>query len=231
MNYSELTISNKNIIKKFSHSQRYILASTLISKYKPNKILDYGAGDGEMFKYVRKSLQKKIFFFEPNKIMAKQLNLNLKRYKKNETFSNSSKIFKNYFDLICINEVFEHLNIKEQRKLIANLKKISVENCTFLISVPIEVGLSSIFKNLIRIITTQTHQNTSIKNIIMSLFYLKIKRPSKKYNNSHIGFNYLNFMKFLRKQNIEIIDTSYSPFNFLKGFLNSQIFIEAKFKC
>ena len=71
----------------------------------------------------------------------------------------------------------------------------------------------------------------SLKNIIMSLFYLKIKRPSKKYNNSHIGFNYLNFMKFLRKQNIEIIDTSYSPFNFLKGFLNSQIFIEAKFKC
>ena len=230
MNYNGLTISNKNFIKRFSHSQRYLYASRLISKYKPNKVLDYGAGNSEMFKYVKKSLQKKIFFFEPNKVMAEQLKSNLKKFKKNKIFFNSSKIFRNYFDLICINEVFEHLNLKEQKKLIKNLKKISIKNCTFLISVPIEVGFSSVLKNLIRILYSQTHQNTNIKNIIKSLLYLKIKRPSQKYNDSHIGFDYLNFIKFLREENLEILDTSYSPFDFLKGLINSQIFIEAKFK-
>ena len=230
MNYSGLTISNKNLIKRFSHSQRYFLGSSLISKYKPNKVLDYGAGDGEMFKYVKKSLQKKIFFFEPNKVMAQQLKTNLRKYKKNKIFTNSSKIYQNYFDLVCINEVFEHLNLKEQKKLIKTLKKISLKNCIFLISVPIEVGFSSVLKNLVRIITFQTHQNTNIKNIILSLFYLKIKRPSQRYNDSHIGFNYLNFVKFLRGENLEILGISYSPFNFLKGLINSQIFIEAKFK-
>ena len=162
--------------------------------------------------------------------MAEQLKSNLKKFKKNKIFFNSSKIFRNYFDLICINEVFEHLNLKEQKKLIKNLKKISIKNCTFLISVPIEVGFSSVLKNLIRILYSQTHQNTNIKNIIKSLLYLKIKRPSQKYNDSHIGFDYLNFIKFLREENLEILDTSYSPFDFLKGLINSQIFIEAKFK-
>ena len=50
MYYSGLTIANKNLIKRFSHSQRYLYASRLISKYKPNKVLDYGAGKGRLAK-------------------------------------------------------------------------------------------------------------------------------------------------------------------------------------
>ena len=120
---------------------------------------------------------------------------------------------------------------KNKKKVFRNLKKISAKNSKLIISVPIEVGLSSLLKNLARIAISQTHSNTNFFNIIKSLLYLEIERPNKKYNDSHIGFNYLNFIKFLNKENLEVINLSYSPFNFMKGLLNSQVFIEARFKC
>ena len=133
--------------------------------------------------------------------------------------------------LFCINEVFEHLNFQEQKKLINNLKQISRKNGKIIISVPIEVGMSSLFKNIIRILINQKHENTTFLNLIKSCLYLKIDRPNKKYNNSHIGFNYLHFIKFLKKENLIIEKLIFSPFSILKGLLNSQIFIIAKFKC
>lgn len=229
MNYDGKTIRNKSFIKRFSHSKRYLLSSELIAKFKPLKILDYGAGDGELYKFVNKSQKKNYYFYEPNISMVKELKFNLKKYKINKIFSNPQKIYQNYFDLICINEVFEHLNINEQKKIFKYLKKISVKNCNFVISVPIEVGLSSLLKNLIRIFTFQTHENTTFKNILKSFFYVNIKKSTKKYSNSHIGFNYINFINFLKKENLKILNVYYSPFNSLRGLINSQIFIVAKF--
>ena len=230
MNYKSLTVTNKNLLKRYSHTKRFLLSAELIDKYKPSKILDYGSGDGEMFKYVKKNYKKKFFFYEPDKNMANQLKLNLKKYKINKIFYYSHKIYKNYFDLICINEVFEHLNLSNQKKVIKNLRKISLKSCVYIISVPIEVGISSIFKNFVRMTTSQKHENTNLQNLIKSFLYMKIKRPTKKYNESHIGFNYMLFLKFLKNENFKIIEIKYSPFHFFRGFINSQIFIVAKLR-
>lgn len=229
MNYSKLTTKNNNFIKRFSHSRRFITTSKIISKFKSNKILDYGSGNGELYKYLDKSKKKNFYFYEPNILMTKELKYNLKRYKINKIFTKPSEIYNNYFDLICINEVFEHLNNIEQKKVLKHLRKISKAKCIILISIPIEVGFSSIFKNVIRIITGQKHKNTNLKNLLKSLFYIKLKRSNKKYNDSHIGFNYLDFIKFLKKNKIKIFNVYYSPINFLRGLLNSQIFITAEF--
>ena len=230
MDYNNLTVANKNLIKRFSHSKRFMLSAELINKYNPNKILDYGAGDGEIFKYIKKHYKKKFYFYEPNKNMAKQLKLNLRKYKVNKVFFYSHQIYKNYFDLITINEVFEHLNLSGKKEIIKNLKKISVKKCIYVISVPIEIGTSSILKNFVRIITSQKHENTNLQNLIKSFLYMKIERPTKKYNESHIGFNYMLFLKFLKNENFKIIEIKYSPFHFFRGFINSQIFIVAKLR-
>ena len=83
-------------------------------------------------------------------------------------------------------------------------------------------------KNLIRIYINQTHKYTSIKSIIFSFFGFKIIRPSKSYNDSHIGFDYIKFIKLLEKKNMKILNITYSPFPSLGGAFNSQVYLEVK---
>ena len=94
---------------------------------------------------------------------------------------------------------------------------------------PIEVGVSSVIKNLVRYLINQKHNNLTIINFIKSFLFINIKRSKQKYNNSHIGFNYKNFIILLKFYKIKIIKIKYSPFDFLKGFCNSQVYFLAKF--
>ncbi len=231
MNYSDLTISNKNLIKRLSHSKRFEIASKLIEKYNPDTYLDYGTGDGELIKCLLNKKKKKIYLFEPNEIMRANLKLNLINYQNEiiKIFKKDSEVFENFFDLISINEVFEHLTNESCIETFKILKKIGKKNVKLIISVPIEIGVASLFKNFIRIMTRQTHKDTNLKNIFKSLFSLHIERPNLKYNDSHIGFNYKKFIKLVKSQDIVINNKTFSPYNFLGSSFNSQIFLEAKF--
>jgi len=68
-----------------------------------------------------------------------------------------------------------------------------------------------------------------IKRFSHSQRFIIASKLISKYR-SHIGFNYLNFIKFLKKENLQIVETCYSTFNILRGLINSQIFIITKFK-
>jgi len=173
--------------------------------------------------------KKKICLFEPVEKMRENLNVNIKNFSNIKIFEKSEEINKNFFDLISINEVFEHLTLEECKKTLNILKQAGKQNVKLIISVPIEVGLSSLLKNLIRILTNQTHQGTNLKNLIKSVFYFHIDRPNIPYNDSHIGFNYKKFIQFLIVEGIIINKITYSPFNLFKGIANTQIFIEANF--
>ena len=134
---------------------------------------------------------------------------------------------KNYYDIISINEVIEHLPPKKIIKLFKIIKSITKKNSIIIISVPIEIGFSSLVKNLIRLLFNSKHEGLTLNNLIRSVFQKKISRGKGNYYKSHIGFNHQDL-----KKNIEIHfsikNISYSPFNILKNFLNSQIFFVCK---
>ena len=112
---------------------------------------------------------------------------------------------------------------KDIFEVIKILKKIAKKNSTIVISVPIEIGFSSLIKNLIRIFYNSKHENTTFNNLLKSIFRKKIDRGNKKYIKSHIGFDYIELKKILQNHFL-IKNITYSPFNFFKGILNSQIF-------
>lgn len=200
MKYSNLTHKSNIFLKRFTHSSRHLRSSNIVNKIKFKTFLDFGTGDGQFFDFLIVKPDKKYFAYEPYKKMYLQF---LKNKKK-----------------------FNHVNIIKNKN---NLKKIAKKNCTIIISVPIEVGFSSLIKNLIRIFYNSKHENMTLNNLLKSIFRKKIDRGNKKYFNSHIGFDYIELKKIL-ENHFSIKDIIYSPFNILKGFLNSQIFLYANYK-
>ena len=159
--------------------------------------------------------------------MYKQFLKNQKNFKNINLITNKNKLKKNFYDVIIVNEVLEHLPNKKIFEVIKIIKYITKKNSTIIISVPIEVGFSSLIKNSIRIFFNSIHEGLTFKNLIKSIFIQKISRGNKKYFKSHIGFNHYELKEIL-ENHFSIISISYTPFNFLKNFLNSQVFFICK---
>ena len=73
--YTELTTSNKNLIKKFSHTKRFLIALKILNLKSNDKFLDIGTGDGYFLKLVNKKKIKKIVGYEPNNRLFKIISL------------------------------------------------------------------------------------------------------------------------------------------------------------
>jgi hypothetical protein len=227
MDYSNLTIKSNIFLKRFTHTSRHIRCSNLVNQHKFKNFLDFGSGDGQLFQYLKISSKKRYFAYEPFIKMQNEFFKNKFFLKGVGLITNKKKLKKNFYDLVIINEVLEHLPNKKIFEVIKTIKYITKKNSTIIISVPIEVGLSSLVKNFIRLVFNSTHEGLTFKNLIRSIFVKKINRGNKNYFKSHIGFNYYELRNILNN-NFSIINVSYTPFNFLKSFLNSQIFFVCK---
>ncbi len=223
MKYSKLTNKSNIFLKRFTHTSRHIHCSKLVRRLKYKTYLDYGTGDGQLFEFIKIKKKSKYYAYEPYKKMYQQFINNKKKLSHVKLIKKEEDLRKKYYDIISINEVIEHLPPKKIIKLFKIIKSITKKNSFIIISVPIEIGLSSLVKNLIRLLFNSKHEGLNLNNLIRSIFQKKIYRGKGNYYKSHIGFNHLDL-----KQNLEIhfsiINISYSPFNILKNFLNSQIF-------
>ncbi len=227
MEYSNLTTESKVSFKRYTHTSRHIKCSNLVTNLKYKNLLDFGSGDGKLFEFLKIYPQKKYFAYEPYKKLQKQFLKNNTKFKNIKLIESKKNLKKNFYDVITINEVFEHLPNKKILEVIKTLKYIAKSDSTLIISVPIEVGLSSLVKNIIRIVFRSTHERTTLKNLIRSIFQRKIIRGKKPFIESHIGFNH-NDLKKILNNHFSIIKITYSPFGFLKSILNSQIFFICK---
>ena len=121
-------------------------------------------------------------------------------------------------------EGLEHFDTNHQLVHINNLKKFLKPDGRLIVSVPLETGLSALFKNLARSLSGQTHNNTTLTNVLRSVFGLNVERQGDPYIYSHIGFNHKPLERLFEQQNLVVVRKHFSPIPFLGGLLNSQIF-------
>lgn len=220
--YSNETINNSSFIKRASHNKRFKNSIKLISPKNDDNILDYGTGDGYILNLIyNENINCKLTGYEP----FENIEL-LENYKKHQTIKiiNDVKNINEKFNKITCFEVFEHLTEKNQEKELLQIKKLLDENGRIIMSVPLEKGLSSLLKNIIRILLKQKHENTNFSTILKSLFGIKINRGSNEYISNHIGFYYNDLEKIFKKVNLKIEKKLFSPINLFGSVLNSQVF-------
>ena len=229
--YADLTTQNKSLLKRFSHNTRFSIALDLLNPNSEDNILDYGTGDGFILAMIRSANKDcKIVGYEPVPYMFEELkkqnkiSLNSGSYKKSVELVNSLNGYTGIFNKICCLEVLEHLTENNQKKEIKRMADMLTDDGELIISVPIEVGFSSLLKNIARILLRQTHGNASFKNIVYSMFGIHFHRGNESYISSHIGFYYHDLEKLILSSGLKICHKKFSPIPMLKGLINSQVF-------
>lgn len=232
MSYSELTIENPSLLKKFSHNKRFDIALELLTIECTDEILDFGTGDGFMLKKLLSASPHSIVGYEPMEIQYKQLEEFVGKYGIDSVaiIGDLGCIETRRFDKVCCLEVLEHLTDDNQILVLNSIKRLLKNGGSVVVSVPIEVGLSGLLKNSARYIIRQAHPNASFRNIFKSFLGLKVDRGQEAYISSHIGFDYSDLEKLIISVGYEIKKKHFSPFKGLKSFINSQVFFVLELK-
>ena len=132
------------------------------------------------------------------------------------------------FDYITCFEVLEHFSAKKQMEVIENICKVLTNEGFLIISVPIEKGISSLVKNVIRKKNAGKLKYVyTIRNIIKSIFSKPIPelRGGDEYIFHHMGF-YFNDLECILSQFFTIVKKEYSPFGKIGYNFNSQVFYQ-----
>jgi 2-polyprenyl-3-methyl-5-hydroxy-6-metoxy-1,4-benzoquinol methylase len=226
--YSKLTVDNNSAIKRFTHNRRFALAIDLLNCNACNSVLDYGTGDGYFLISLKNKCPNVVAFgYEPEFSMFEQLLSNLHYSNcvdKISVLQSLDELSGKKFERITCFEVLEHLDKNMQKKALQNMKKFLKQDGLLVISIPIEVGFSSLIKNILRLILGQKHDATNMKNIIKAFWGIPIERESLLYIPSHIGFNFHDLEKIFLEEDLIVAQKYYSPFKYFGSIINSQVF-------
>ena len=222
--YSEFTYKNKNPLARFSHNKRFSIALKLILELKFDSLLDYGSGDGKLFIELKKKINAAKYYLSGYEPAMEHSEIDGIKF-----YTELTEIGDRKFDIITCFEVLEHFNEREEREMLSKIFALSKKDTVFIISVPIEIGLPSLVKNIKRLFIKGNLNWHFIKNAIKCLFAMDIpeRRNMEGFITPHTGFNYKKLEKlFLEK--FEIVSKVYSPFKRMPVTCNSQIFYTLK---
>jgi len=224
--YSDLTTNNPSFLKRFSHARRFDLALELLAVDGEDNILDYGTGDGFMLRKLHSRTRGRIVGYEPMEDRFVQLQEAVRDIPGDRVSVSDDPchLTMGRFDKICCLEVLEHLNEDGQRSVLSSIDSLLEDAGLVVVSVPIEVGVSGLLKNLARWVLGQKEPEAGAMNILKSFLGMKIDRRGAPYILSHIGFDYHALKRLFPSTGFRIRKVCYSPFKGLGRFLNSQVF-------
>lgn len=231
LGYAEQTISSESRLKRFSHASRFDIAVRLMSLKGGERVLDFGTGDGHMIKLLAAASDlHQIVGYEPRSEPFDELKRSVAGLDCSVVSITSSldEVMSTTYDQVCCLEVLEHMTTSNQRRILNVIRSVLNVNGRVLISVPVEVGPGGLLKNLARIALHQTHDNTTVTNVLKSLFCIPIKRADAEFIPSHIGFNYHDLQRTIIECGYKIDRRVFSPFPKLGGLVASQVFFSLR---
>lgn len=146
MPYSDWTYNSRNPIRRFSHRRRFSQLCKLLSRYTGAgmDMLDFGCADGHLIYLLGESDSTGCTYCGydpyPDKLTHPEVTI----------YDNFDEILswgKKFHVITCL-EVLEHFAPHMQRRLINQIKSVLVPGGILIVSVPVESGLSGLFKGV-----------------------------------------------------------------------------------
>lgn len=230
MSYADITVKDKNAIKRYLHRKRYRQALLAVKEVPFNfsgNILDFGGGNGEFCKYIFSMFpDSNTVLYEPTPSIREEAAGNLIGYPGIKIIDNLLITPYPGFDIIFCMEVFEHM-VEEQYPVLFNeFAKLMDAKSLLVISIPVEVYLPALIKGIFRMFRRYGSFDANIKNVLKCTSGKPPAiRPRDKIENSlpyyydHLGFDYRSFEKEIKKH-FNVINSYGGPCTFLPAGLN-----------
>ncbi len=226
--YSLHLYSSKSIFIRYYAYLPFVYSLKHIKFSESSRILDIGCADGPFLPtlsyYARSTVATDI---DGDRVReAKNLiDYRLKKSKRLNLLCSDGHVlpFKdNKFDIIFCLEVMEHVMNPDQvlRELLRVLKKNGMLICT----IPIEIGLSLLIRNIIGKIAHFQRPEYNLKQMIQRVF---LKKGTREYKGEigHKNFDW-RVIKHNIKLHFKILKIKFIPINFLKD-INPIVLIKA----
>ncbi|MEB3310530.1 MAG: class I SAM-dependent methyltransferase [Snowella sp.] len=220
----------------WSHSSRFKVALQLLGD-KPQKVLDYGCGDGTFLAMAADRIQQgkgvDVSSYMINSCKTRLADIPNVSFAKVDELDPADE---QSFDVVTCMETLEHCLEPSIDIVLKDLARLVSPQGKVIISVPIEIGPTFFFKQVIRWIAGVTslpeyrdYEVYPLKDALRMVFanhQTKFERPI--YTNSdepyypHYGFNWRAMRKSV-EQYLVVEKTSFSPLGFLGGWFSSQV--------
>ena len=209
---------NKNYLGKlfFSPFLPYIRGTVIAPG---RKILDVGSGSGQ-FLYEMKQFGMEVYGIEPGKFEEKGAKKHGLKIKKSDLMS--AKYPKNYFDIITINHVLEH--VSDPSEIIKEIHRILKTDGSLIVGVP---NFRSLAHKIFRKNWYQFDVPRHLHNFSDKILEKKLKREGFKIEKIRYTSRPTQFsisLKYLLKLNIgnkvtRILDLFFLPLSYVVNFL------------
>jgi SAM-dependent methyltransferase len=232
--YARKQLFGGNIFLSWSHRARFRFAMGFVRKAKPRELLDYGCGDGTFLCLIGRRGWRLVGCDAD----LNQLEQCKRRFPEGIEFFPAEEI-SGSFDMVTCMEVLEHCTAKQRFEIYRRIRGATCGNARILFSVPIEIGPTLFFKQLIRLFLAMAkfgdyeHRETYSPGEFVKMFFAgrrtAIVRPlyrseaNGKVNewHGHKGFNWKALEDELASE-FFLERVYFTPNGFSFGLLSSQ---------
>jgi 2-polyprenyl-3-methyl-5-hydroxy-6-metoxy-1,4-benzoquinol methylase len=232
--YSSLTVNDRNRFKRYlqrrrlQHSLRGLAGMPVSAG---TRILDAGAGDGELARLLRAAYpQAGIVCYEPADELRQQAIANVGQLPKVNIVPELHAFADHAFDIIFCLEVLEHLPPAETGALLRDMERLLAENGRLVIGVPNEIYLAALLRGAFRRCRRSNDFDTSLRNMLLAIIGhppgnrpVEELMPGRYYHRRHMGFDYRGLAGLLSER-FEISNRYGSPLPWLPVLFNFEVY-------
>ena len=233
MAYADITINDPNPIKSWLQNRRFLDALKIVQHSQTStvlRVLDFGAGDGELILQIARIAPVDASVFEPTPSLMLEAKEKLAHLNSVTFIEDLNSLKSGTFDIVFCLEVFEHLPKNETNKAIKEIHRLLKPDGFAVIGVPHELFLPALFKGIFRIFRRYGAFDARFVNVLAAFIGRPpLVRPISeiatgvRFHFEHLGFDYRSLDRLLQKQ-FRITKRWFSPFSILGPIMNSEVY-------
>ena len=233
MAYADITTNDRNPVKRWLQRRRFTDALAVLTNGRTTtalRILDFGAGDGELIRQMVSVTSVEPWVYEPTPSLMAEARERLASVGSVRFAEDLKFIESESFDYIFSLEVFEHLPDKETASAISEIHRLLKPGGTAVIGAPHELFLPALLKGLFRAARRYGEFDAIPKNIFKALIgHPPLQRPvaeiypGLRYHFHHLGFDY-RVLEHGLKQRLQLRRKFFSPVPIFGAVLNSEVY-------